>query len=252
METNLNSKSHKIWNGIKNFCKTFKARDFLYIIIILLLCGVISSAVRRCSTNEKMYETNIKALTDTITYYKGENGNLVASKTAFMAEVNDLKELNKGLYDQITKLGVKPKNIVTTVYSEGEIKYLPQDTAWVVKHDTINLERGIDKSFAFNDQWRDLEGTIGYHQDTLGLRISKDIMRFNYTVAMDKNNKIYITSDNPYVTVNEIQGFTVPTYQKEKVKRWGIGPYLGVGYDFSRNKIAPTIGIGVQYNLFRF
>jgi len=250
MKTNAKSKFQNFCNSILKFLKQLTIKDFVYIIIILLMGGIIASSVRRCSTDRAIYENNIKALTDTITYFRTENGNLVASKTAFVAEVNDLKELNKGLYEQLGKLGVKPKTITQMVYSEGEIKYLPQDTAWIIKHDTIS--KGVDKTFAFNDRWRDLEGSIGYHQDTLGLHISKDIMRFDYTVAMDKNNKIYITSDNPYVTVNEIQGFTVPTLQKEKAKRWGIGPYVGVGYDFSRNKIAPTIGIGFQYNLFKF
>jgi hypothetical protein len=83
----------------------------------------------------------------------------------------------------------------------------------------------------------------------MGVNITKDVVKFDYTVAMDKNNKIYIKSTNPYVKYEEISGFQVP---KQKQKKWGIGPQIGVGYDPVHNKISPTIGIGIQWSPIQF
>ena len=188
--------------------KTLTVRDFVYAVIILLLIGVCSTTIKKCTDNNAAYRNNIEALTDSIHYYKAKDGNLVAIKTAFTAQAEELKLLNKDLYDKIQSLDVKPKTITNTVYLEGETEFLPQDTVYVIHHDTIS--RGIYKEFNFNNDWRVLEGNVKY---------------------------------------NEITGFQVP---KPKTKRWGIGPQIGVGYDPVHNKVSPTIGIGMQWNMIPF
>ena len=247
---------------LKNFVKGIRLKDVIYFIIILLLFGALTTSMQKCHSNENQYEANIRALTDTISYYKAKDGDIVAVKSAFSARADELKMLNKELYDKIKSLDVKPKTITNTVYMQGETEFLPQDTAWVVKHDTVKYYNTVThetvtqitpkntyKDFAFNNEWRDLEGYVKYKNDTLGLDITKDVVRFDYTVAMDKNNKIYIKSSNPYVKYNEISGFQLP---QQKQKKWGIGPQVGVSYDPIHNKIVPTIGIGLQWSPIRF
>lgn len=230
-----------------NLLRSLTIRDLMYAVIILLLIGVCSTAINKCIDNDAAYRNNIEALTDSIHYYKAKDGNLVAMKTAFTAQAEELKLLNKDLYDKIKALDVKPKTITNTVYLKGDTEFLPQDTAYVIKHDTIS--RGVYKEFNFNNDWRVLEGNVKYKNDTMGVNITKDIVKFDYTVAMDKNNKIYIKSTNPYVKYEEISGFQVP---KQKKKKWGIGPQIGVGYDPVHNKISPTIGIGIQWSPIQF
>ena len=130
---------------------------------------------------------------------------------------------------------------------DGTIENEIHDTTYVVQHDT--LYKGFTKEFNFNNEYRTLEGLVKYQQDTLGVNITKDIVNFNYNVAMDKNNRIYVTSTNPYVKYNEITGFTVP---KQKKKHFSIGPSVNFGYDPINNKAAFTIGGSVIYNLYQF
>ena len=234
---------------LKNFVKGIRLKDIIYFVIILLLFGALTTSMQQCHDNENQYEANLRALTDTISYYKAKDGDIVAVKSAFVARAEELKMLNKELYDKIKSLNVKPGTITNTVYMQGETQFLPQDTAYVIKHDTINYVKGVTRDFAFNNEWRDLEGLIKYKNDTLGLNITKDIVRFDYTVAMDKNNKIYIKSSNPYVKYNEISGFQVP---QQRQKKWGVGPQVGVSYDPIHNKIVPTIGVGLQWSPIRF
>lgn len=229
-----------------NLLRSLTIRDLIYVVVILLLFGVCSTAISKCTDNDAAYRNNIEALTDSIHYYKAKDGNLVAIKTAFTAQAEELKLLNKDLYDKIKSLDVKPKTITNTVYLKGETEFLPQDTAFIVKHDTIN--NGFYKEFNFNNDWRVLEGNVDYKRDTLGVNITKDIVKFDYTVAMDKNNKIYIKSTNPYVKYEEISGFQVP---KQKQKRWGIGPQVGVGVT-TDGKFRPYLGVGIQWSPIQF
>lgn len=39
---------------------------------------------------------------------------------------------------------------------------------------------------------------------------------------------------------------------RDKSKRWGIGPFVGVGYDIGNNRAGAVIGVGISYNIFRF
>lgn len=231
---------------LKNFLKGISLKDIIYAVIILFLIGICSTAITKCNDNADAYRNNIEALTDSIHYYKAKDGNLVATKKAFTAEADKLKQLNMDLYEKLKVLNIKPSTITNTVYLKGETEFLPQDTAYVVMHDTIS--KGVDKRFNFNNEWRDLEGNVAYHNDTLGLNIIKDVVRFDYTVAMDKNNQIYIKSDNPYVKYQEISGFQVP---KKKQNHWGVGPNVSVSVG-PDGKIRPTLGIGLQWSPFTF
>ena len=46
--------------------------------------------------------------------------------------------------------------------------------------------------------------------------------------------------------------FIEKTITKTKKQHFVIGPQVGVGYDVKNNNFAPTIGVGVTYNLFGF
>ena len=234
-----------IWNSIKKQFNAYK-KDFIYIIIICVLLGGLSLSIEKCAGTQHEYDNNIAALLDSVTYLKAKNGDLVATKLAFEGDLKLLKQVNKDLYDVIENLKLKG-SVTQVIHVDGTIENEIHDTTYVVQHDT--LYKGFTKEFNFNNEYRTLEGLVKYQQDTLGVNITKDIVNFNYNVAMDKNNRIYVTSTNPYVKYNEITGFTVP---KQKKKHFSIGPSINFGYDPINNKAAFTIGGSVVYNLYQF
>ena len=219
----------------------------MYIVIICILLGFLGAAVNRCSNVSKEYKNNIMALNDTIKYYQEKNGNLVATKLAFESDINTLKLLNEDLYNQIDSLKLKKNNVTQIFYVGGNIENPEKDTTYIVQHDTIS--RGFSKDFNFNNKYRILEGNVKYAQDSLGVNIKKDIIYFDYTLALDKNNNIYVKSTNPYVKYNEITGFTLP---KQKNKRWNIGPSVSFGYDPFKNKPTFSIGGSITYGIIQF
>ena len=219
-------------------------KDIIFTFIIIALASCLLFSVRRCMRNDDYYETNIKALTDTLHYYKSKKGDTIVYKQGFQINsIDEMKKLYPELYIDMRDMILK-NSVKDAVHFEGTIENEVHDTTYVVKHDTIT--RGFEHTFDFNNEFRTLSGRIQYAADTLNFKIEHDIVNFNYTVAQDKSGKIYIKSSNPYVKYNEITGFQI---KPVKTKKWHIGPQVSVGYN---DKIRPYVGIGVTYSVFSF
>lgn len=223
---------------MKDFLKT----NLHILITYLLLITSIVICFRQCSniiTLKDNTRHNIEALTDTVSYYKTNNDIIVAEKTILIGDIKLLKATNDSLYKVIHDMKLKqPDNIV---YIETEVVNEKYDTIWIAKGDYIS------KQFDFSNEHRQLSGEV-YKQDSLlGLTIERDIVNADFTVAIE-NGRAYVTSNNPYLIVNDIYGIQLP---KTKQKRWGVGPYIGVGIT-TDGRVRPALGIGVQYSIFQF
>ena len=230
------SRLNELWKNFKS--------DLIYLLIIALLVCSLCLSINRCSNAGGEYKHNIEALKDTIKYYQDKNGNLVATKLAFESDIKTLKLLNEDLYNQIDSLKLKKDKVKEVIIVKGEIDNGKKDSSYVIKHDTIS--KGFDKTFNFNDKYRTLEGNATYKDDIFNININKDVIYFDYTLALDKNNRVYIKSTNPYVKYNELSGFTLPSY-KRKPTALVLGPSVGYGYDFTNNKFVPTIGFNITW-----
>ena len=172
MKVNAKQILDKCVSGLKKL----KLRDVVYIVVILAMLGALASAVRSCKDNKSRYENNIEALTDSIKYLKSKSGETVVKKTVFEIEdIDELRQLNKQLYDEVQDLKnlVKLKNITNATQFSGEIVNVKHDTTFIVQHDTI--KNGFNHNFAFNDEWRDLEGNVNYAQETLRQEIDERV-----------------------------------------------------------------------------
>lgn len=230
-------------NGIKN--------TIWYIILILLLFVVMCVSMRQCISNKHLYNNNIIALTDTIKYYKGKNKELVASKTMIETSFNNIKYINDSLYNVLKSIGVKnPDNVV---YIETVIRDEKHDTMWVdtTYNNANSINKYIKKDFDFSNKYRTLKGYVYLNKlDTLGLSIEQNDVTADFTVTQ-KDNNVYITSNNPYIKYNNIIGIKNKSEHKTKTKRFGVGPYVGIGINKDA-KIEPVVGIGITWSIFRF
>lgn len=199
--------------------------------------------MQQCISNKHLYDNNIIALTDTIKYYKGKNKELVASKTMLETSFKNIKHINDSLYNVLKSIGIKnPDNVV---YIETIIKDEKHDTMW------IDTTFNIKKYFDFSNKYRILKGYVYLNRpDTLGLSIEQNEAIANFTIVQ-KNNNLYITSNNPYIKYNNIIGINSKLENKSKTKRFSIGPYVGVVINKDA-KIEPTFGIGLTWSLLRF
>lgn len=201
-------------------------------------------SINTCQSYKHEYDHNLLCISDSLALYKSRTGQLVATKLAYETNIKDLKLLNSDLYDEISKLKSKPvtaTHITTTITNELH------DTCYIIK--SSDMVQGITEHFDYSNQYRTLSGQISYHPDTLEMKIDSDKVYVDFTVAMDKNNRVHVVSNNPYVQYNQISGFTIP---KPRKKRFGIGPYFGAGIDVRTGKPNPQVGIGLSYNLIQF
>ena len=239
-----------IINKISNIIlKIIKSKLIIYIIALLLFV-LMCLSMHKCISNKHLYDNNIIALTDTIKYYKGKNKELVASKTMIETSFNNIKYINDSLYNVLKSIGVKnPDNVV---YIETIIRDEKHDTIWKTPIISSNdNNKYIKKDFDFSNQYRTLKGYVYLNKpDTLGLSIEQNNAIADFTITQ-KDNNVYITSNNPYIKYNNIIGIKNQSQNNKKTKRFGIGPYIGIGINKDA-KIEPTIGIGLTWSLFRF
>lgn len=214
-------------------------KDAIYCIVILLLITGLCFSINKCSSYKTINSNNIEAFTDSINIYKDKNGELVASKTIIEGEFEDLKKINNDLYEKIKamSIGDKPDQVI---YVENTIVNELHDTTLIVKDSVAN--------FNFENPYRILSGIIHTNKDSLNLNIIKDEVYFDYTLAL-KDNKVWLSSSNPYVKYKEVTGLTIPV---QKQKGWGIGPAITTGYDPANNKISMMFGVSLSYHLFEW
>lgn len=204
-------------NAIKNIWNKYKSQ----IILILCLLVCIFFLIRSCENNladKRIYDNNVKALTEQIQTWETKAGDLVAEKTVLEGDVKLLKQTNEELYEQVKKLKAKPKEVV---YIKTEIINEVHDTTFIVDSNYIK------KYFDFSDQWRTLTGFVEYNNPNLNLTFTKDITKADFTVAI-KDSKVYITSNNPHIVYNDIQGVVLP--KKEPMFTISTGPSFSAGY----------------------
>lgn len=241
---------NNIINKISNIIlKIIKSKLIIYIIALLLFV-LMCLSMHQCISNKHLYDNNIISLTDTIKYYKGKNKELVASKTMIETSFNNIKYINDSLYNVLKSIGVKnPDNVV---YIETIIRDEKHDTIWKTPIISSNdNNKYIKKDFDFSNQYRTLKGYVYLNKpDTLGLSIEQNNAIADFTITQ-KDNNLYITSNNPYIKYNNIIGIKNQSQNNIKTKRFGIGPYIGIGINKDA-KIEPTIGIGLTWSLFRF
>ena len=213
--------------------------ELLPYIVVLMLFIV---CVRQCSNNADVKEQmqhNIEALTDSVKHYRTISGDIATEKAILIGDIDLLKHTNDSLYHKVKELGIKKPDQV--VYITNEIIREKRDTAWKVRTPEMS------KTFDFSDKWRDLVGNVTLKDSILGLSINKDIVRMDYTMGI-KDGRVYISSSNPYVKFNEIQGITIP---KTKQQHWHIGPTIGTGIG-TDGVIRPNIGLSLTYSIISF
>lgn len=203
----------------------------------ILLALLTALYVQQCSKTKilkKQADHNIHALSDTIRQYKTKAGDAAAEKLLLTGDIKTLKAVNDSLYKRVNELGVKKPQQV--VYINNDVIRESRDTVWA--------NPSAHQHFDFSDKWRELTGTVTYSDSALGLTIDKDIVHLDYTIAV-KDSKVNISSANPYVKFNDIQGFSIP---KQKQKHWHIGPAAGAGIT-SDLKLKPYAGVCITYSL---
>ena len=129
----------------------------IYVAIIIVLLFALSISVKSCQENKQLYNNNVTALIDSVSYYKAKNGELVASKSLLEGDMSLLEKTNSELANELNSMKVKnPEQVVKIV---TEYIKAPSDTVWIIDSTNVN----ITKQFDFTDDYRSLLRILYFH-----------------------------------------------------------------------------------------
>jgi hypothetical protein len=238
------------------------SKKTLKIIIGVLLIIIVALIIYSVSAHRKIQSsgTNIEALQDSIHVYKLKNDALMYEKQGFLIEKKDLekyigiseserRELEKKLDDALLAISIIEGNIRIDTINMTDTTYISLDSVMVDK-------------FSYNDRWINIDGTTIVKDTIFNTSINKISMDAPLKVGISKDNKWFVTTENPYLSFSSVEGAML---EQSKNKRWSVGIQLGVGvlagYGVQLSgtiKGVPIIGaglyggIGVTYKLIDF
>lgn len=136
------------------------------------------------------------------------------------------------------------KNVkqVSIIKSESVI-----DTIFINKFDTVNYKVFTDINL---DNWvyGNIKSTIDTTEVNLTFKNDIDVILKEEGGLFNKKHYVEVIQNNPYSSTKSLKTYI----KKNREKRIGIGPHIGMGYTPINNKFDYYIGIGLQYNVFNF
>ena len=236
---------------IKKYIKENKILLSVVAALIVLL-GIMIGIIIRKNDNNAVIKNNLKAATEEIELLKTVNEDLLAKKQSYVTTINDLenyiniskkevKDLQKALNDKIlyiseleTLINIKPTEV--------------HDTTVVYKDSTFNF------TFNFSDKWYELTGNSSFDYNRVKTEINALYVNVPLRVGLTDDWKIFVTTQNPYVVFNDIDGALLDKdayLKQQKKKKWGISISGGMyaGYDLLSKHIyiGPGGGCGISY-----
>lgn len=242
--------------------------------VILLLAKCSSDLKSKYKAEQIINQNNIEVLNDSIKTYRTKNGSLISERGVLIADKKELKELNTELYETVKEFEDK----ISKAKPQVVVKYITK-----VVHDTLYLESDV---IALNDSTRKVEfrkdttysagnsrsiageiminlkadSTNKYNDvQVSGVMLTEDAMNIDATLVLgtkDGKLKVWLDTKYPGFEASQIDAVTLdpnihPELRKLNNKKYSIGPYVGVGIGQNLT-IQPSIGIGIQYSIFKF
>lgn len=237
----------------KNITK--REKILLIILSVVVLCFIVTSLVANNKNNSlKIANNNIIALQDTIATCKLKNGELLHKTQSLVIEKEELENYLSLSKEEIKNLEKElDAKLLYISKIEGKVDI---DTIYI--NTTTTQIDSITYRYNFKDS--NEYYTINGYTDVMNNKvattmITENSMDLKLKVGLDNNWKIFVTTDNPYVSLSTIEGALVDknVFLKEQKKpRFSIGIQggFGVQYGLMRKQFdyGPYIGFGFEYN----
>lgn len=257
------------------------SRYFYWFLIGLLIIALIFTSkscenakeiAKEATRKAQDAQNNIDALKDTVRQDRDKLGRLQYLKLSFVSDVENLKNLNKDLYEEVKAMKGKVIGMSKTIVEikgtlEGDTIKGNPNTPVALKNDTLfhnstfkdsgkDWERLIQTKSAFYIKGANPDTKIFHQYDIL----QKDRLNLSIKAALvrrESDGKYEYVLSTSYPEANLIpEGFVDPMmfkdyFPKEEQDRWIIGPYIGAGVN-NTFSLTPQIGIGIMYRIIGF
>lgn len=231
----------------------------LLVIALLQTCNSYNALKKDLKRSQDIAEQNAAAMQQTILRFeKNRAGDTEAIRLAFVSKLEDLRALNKELYDESKKeignlkaiingkltASQKPLSIGNALEQYPDsmfgLRFSSVSENWRVK----GISRfGIRNNSIFPDSTTILENAVSIDL----------VMGFK---ELDDKYEIFARSTNKDVIINKLDGaLFIPKKPDlltpaQRPKRIGLG--VSLGYGVGPGGIGPYAGFGLNYNLIRF
>ena len=248
-------------NIIKGIWTVINSRIFL----VLLFVAALAFGAQRCSViqdlkrDQQIKDQNISALTDSLHFERNKNGDLNVIIDGYISSVKDLKNLNKGLFDEVKNQKGKVLSLNNVIIK------LEQDKKDLQKY-IDELKSKFDSIQQINDSTYMIPWILAYTYDSTNFDVFSGQTRIGalydptapYLIRMNNLGsnlihretqieltwgqkvvndklKVFVTSPYPGFTVESMQGVLIDPnnnpYIKDLIEKrhWFTGFSIGIG-----------------------
>ena len=229
----MTENANKLMFWLKDNWKDILLILFVFVIIILIMSTTC--------TKQKLYiaDNNIKALNDTLHTYVLKNGELMYEKQGFIAEKKELEKYIGIKEKEVKEIEKKLKSALATIAKlQAQVRI---DTIHTVDSVEVLPDSTYNCHFEYKDDWLALDGVTNVKLNPFNSHtiINNIGMEVPLKIGTTRDDKWFVTSENPYVQFTNIEGVNL---EKAKPKRWSFGIQGGLG-------LVGGVGlVGTQFN----
>lgn len=220
-------------------------------IVLLLLLGIVWGVFK---SKLNVSDQNLKAMRGEVEILKSKNNELIYVRDSYILQKDDLEAqlgITKKEVKELEKKLDASLNYISELEGKVEIREI------VTVRDSIiyvTPENTITK-FSYTDKWLSLNGSnnITFNNNKISdisTTVDKVALGLDLRVGLSDNNKIFVETDNPYVTFNTIEGayLNKKAANTKRVKfTWGFQVGFGVNYGLINKAldVGPYGGFGI-------
>ena len=241
--------------------------------VVLLLCVSIAINVMMCNHNadikrqaaaaEQLNAQNMKAIFDSIRYIRTRLGDTMATRAIYIATLEQLKNMNKDLYNKINSIGGNVASIIDSKLSVSlpgvsvgnDLKRI-NDSLYALNFNYTYVDSGLSSEIGGRSQFyyngRNIYADRSY--------IDRNVIKMDLTYGFREDSGYYYVfaqSPSRYVKFNSLNGAyvikknsTMPFTPEQKKSRFSIGPTCGIFYGMNEKKFDVGLGFCMTYSLF--
>ena len=233
----------------------FDRKSIISLIVeAVLFIGIISFGYKVMNGKLETSEQNLLAYKGQMEQLELKNGELIATRDSYILDKKNLEEALNVSKSEVKDLEKKLNSSLAYIANmESQIRI---DTVTIVKDSIIYDEGDIAQiHFDYDDDWFGVKGTT----DLTGPEITTSLYDIKMYVpiqwGMMDNYKIFVKSDNPYVSFTNLDGAVIDGSKLiPKQRKFGLSVQggFGVNYDLLKKNlgVGPYLGFGVHWRIW--
>jgi hypothetical protein len=233
----------------------FDRKSIISLIVeAVLFLGIISFGYKVMNGKLETSEQNLTAYKGQMEQLELKNGELIATRDSYILDKKNLEEALNVSKSEVKDLERKLNSSLAYIANmESQVRI---DTVTIVKDSIIYDEGDIAQiHFDYDDDWFGVKGTT----DLTGPEITTSLYDIKMYVpiqwGMTDNYKIFVKSDNPYVSFTNLDGAVIDGSKIiPKQRKFGLSVQggFGVNYDLIKKNlgVGPYLGVGVHWRIW--